>query len=94
MEKVMRNDRLYKSLSLKDFMEQLCFVVAKGGLYLVPLVQESNYERTFEKMKAKTDDELKVCFVDKAIRLISATTTNIRITDAGSFYDVWTELTE
>lgn len=91
---MLRNDRIYKSLALKDFMEHASFVLAKGGCYLPALIANFNYERTLEKMKDESKLELEEIFVSKVQRAIGTLGLNIKIIDMGSYYDIWTELSQ
>lgn len=57
----MESYRVYKSLSLEDFMDDVTFIVAKIGMYAIPIVQNINYLR---KVKNESDDYWKRYFVE------------------------------
>lgn len=92
---MLRNDRIYKSMNLNDFMSNASFIVAKGGLLLTPYIQKINYEKTLPRIKDKEDHELKQLFIDGIIKIVSSNLeVNISITDMVDYYDVWTQITD
>ena len=57
----MESYRVYKSLSLEDFMDNVAFIVAKIGIYVIPVVQNINYLR---KVKDESNDYWKRHFIE------------------------------
>ena len=56
----MESYRVYKSLPVDDFMDMTSFVVAKIGLDLIPLIQNTNQ---FRKIESHTDEYIKERFI-------------------------------
>ena len=57
----MESYRVYKSLPLEDFMDNVTFIVAKIGMYAIPVIQNINYLR---KVKDESDDYWKRYFME------------------------------
>ena len=85
-----RNDRIYKSMSLEDLMSAFSFVFAKAGVYLLPIIQNFNYEKN---LPCKQGLDLKAEFVRNIIKLLKDKNTNIEVTDMKEYYDIWITIT-
>lgn len=83
----MESYRIYKSLPLEDFMDNITFVVAKAGLYLVPLIQNVNYLR---KCEPHSEEYWKEHFMDCAIKTMERHTDkmerHMQITEFEKFF--------
>ena len=90
---MLRNDRLYKSMSLDDFMLNMSFIIAKGGLALTGYIQNFNYEKSLPRVKEKSDAEIKDYFIEGVKHVVNdILEMNIDIVDMGKYYDIWTEI--
>lgn len=82
----MESYRIYKSLPLDDFMDNVQFVIAKCGLLITPLIQNVNYLR---KALPRSDHYWKKRFMDDVRSLIlkeeSNLTREVIVQDMGSF---------
>lgn len=82
----MESYRVYKSLSLDDFMDNVQFVTAKSGLLIAPLIQDINYKR---HQNLQSEDFWKRRFMDNVQDLLNHERHNLngelRVTDMGSF---------
>lgn len=86
----MRHDRIYKSLTLEDFIAQSSFIFAHGGMYLGGVISDFNYIRTLPRMTEMSDAELKTEFMQNVIKALeSCQGVNIKVNDYGKYYDVW-----
>lgn len=87
----MRHDRIYKSMTLHDFMACCSFTFAHGGVYLGPLISNYNYLCTTEPFKKCNDEEKKVKFMKEAMKITNGLPDiSINVTDMGDYYDIWT----
>ena len=92
MEEQIRNDQIYKSLPLVDFMNQCAFVMSKAGFYAGGIISDFNYEKQLKINKEKTDAELKEMFFTsllKSVEKLPHNTIKIYFHDCGTYYDVW-----
>ena len=63
----MESYQVYRSLSLEYFMDNVAFVVAKIGIYVVPIIQNINYLR---QVKNESDDYWKQHFMEVVQQII------------------------
>lgn len=92
---MLRNDRLYKSLSLDDFIENISFIAAKGGLLLTGHTASFNYEKTLPRLQYKSNEELKKVYINGVKHIVNDILgLEIRIDDMETYYDVWLTIKE
>lgn len=77
--------RINKNLPLNKLMENMSFVLAKAGIYIVPTIQNVNY---FSKKNLYTEKYLKTYFVTEIKRIINFIGLEIRIYKNKRFYYV------
>lgn len=83
----MESYRVYKSLPVDDFMEMTAFVMAKVGLSLTPLIQNTNY---FRRSESHTDNYIKERFISDVRKTITTNYENLEedmsILDMDKYY--------
>lgn len=92
---MLRNDRIYKSMELNDFMLNTSFIFAKGGVALTAHIANFNYEKGLPNLSSKSDKELKHIFIVGVKHIVNdILELNINVVDMGKYYDVWTNITD
>lgn len=90
----MRQDRLYKSLPLGDFVEQCNLIFSYGGFYLGGVIQNFNYLRKHDPSFIDvSEDELKQKFISLAFEeLKNAPTVEITKFESDKYYTLWSKV--
>lgn len=82
----MESYRVYKSLPLNDFMDDVQFIVAKCGLLITPIIQDINY---LKHNDLHSEHYWKQHFMIKVQNMLAKEKDNINcdidVTDMGSF---------
>lgn len=82
MSELVEFHRIYKSLPLDDLMEMMSFVFAKANVYLVPIIQDINYQK-----KERKETSLKQQFL-KRCEIIARETPCMNMVENSHRYDV------